>query len=186
MAVVEAQPLPQAGPGLHVLLLQRWPFWSQQGWPWSGLQLLPNPPPCPVEAGSSGNPQIQKLGNLALLFTSSGLPRPSLSGPQDPRHGVDVVPQLASLLDSRGERCRAGQAAAHRHGAASTTERRCAHLRPSPHPPPCVASMSGLRVSYWCKGIREKCGSGGQRPRVRENAGHPRRREFADSGTCGA
>lgn len=57
------------------------------------LELLPRPPPYSAKVGSSGNPQIQKLRNLHLLFTSSHLARPSPAGSQyPPHHGVDVVP----------------------------------------------------------------------------------------------
>lgn len=72
------------------------------------LEFLPKPPPYSVKVGSSGNPQIQKLRNLDLLFTSSRLAWPSFSGPQSPHHGVDVVPQPTSLLESRRKLSHAG------------------------------------------------------------------------------
>lgn len=82
------------------------------------LRLLLKPPPYPAEAGFSGNPQIQMLRKLDLLFTSSLLATPSVSEPQYPHYSENVIPQLASLLESRRELSHAGQATAHHNGAA--------------------------------------------------------------------
>lgn len=97
-----------AGPGLHpppfpelallipaILALER-------------LELLPKPSPYPAEAGFSGNPQIQTLRKLDLLFTSSRLAAPSVSAPQSSHYSENVVPQLSSLLEPRRELSHAG------------------------------------------------------------------------------
>lgn len=82
------------------------------------LRLLLKPPPYPAEAGFSGNPQIQMLRKLDLLFTSSLLAIPSVSAPQYPHHSENVIPQFSSLLESRRELSHARQATAHHNGAA--------------------------------------------------------------------
>lgn len=72
------------------------------------MELLPKPSPYPAEAGFSGNPQIQTLRKLDLLFTSSRLATPSVSAPQYPHHSENVLPQFSSLLEPRRELSHAG------------------------------------------------------------------------------
>lgn len=116
------------------------------------LELLPKTLPYPAEPGSSGNPQIQKLRNLDLLFTLSRLARSSLSGLSVPiMCGCGSPVGQSAGIQERTESC--CHCSPQWGFCIHDTKWRCPHLRHSPHPAPLV---SGLCVSYWGKGVREK------------------------------